>query len=98
MGRPRVYATRAEQQKAYRQRAKEQPAKVGIPANAPAQYRNWRKRIAAAGAELAAISEEMHYWRQDRSAEWEETDHAVNIQSAIDDLADLAEQLEGMEL
>ena len=99
MGRPRIYQNRAEQQAAWRRKQQQTPKPKAIAPTTPThQYRNWRNRIAADAADLAAISEEMHYYRSDRSAEWEETDHGANITSAIDDLADLAEQLEGIEI
>lgn len=105
MARPRQYQTDAERQAAYRQRRAQiaagkrlaqVPAAPGI-ANMAAR-RRWESLIARALADLQTAAEEMHGYYDERSEEWQESERGEEFSGKLDDLEEIAANLEEFSL
>ncbi len=104
MPQPRKYATRADQQAAYRQRriASEQAllSQKGLPAlpaipTLPGKAR-WSAMIAQAHSLLVEAVVEMQSYHDARSAEWQESAKAEELLAKVEQLQETLEQLQGI--
>lgn len=102
MPQPRLYQTRAEQQAAYRARTRRTQEQMlrqkGLPAlpaipSMPGSAR-WRAAIAMASSLLGQTAAEMQDDHDDRSDLWQESEKADVLIKQIEDLEDIAAQLD----
>ena len=96
MPQPRKYATAAERTRAYRERLAAAPL-AERAAKAPT-YAKWRKSLRDAHALLNATYEEIHYWMQERSERWQESDRAGEMEADRDQLQEIVESIENLNL
>lgn len=105
MPQPRKYATRAEQQAAYRNRQlraqQDLLARKGLPRlpaipTIPGNQR-WNAMIEQACTLLTEAAGEMQRYHDDRSDAWQESDTAEEMQARIELLQEAAAQLNGIE-
>lgn len=94
MPQPRRYDDAAARQRAYRARLKAQPA-AARNAKAPG-YAKWRKAIQDAYDLLEGTYEEIHYWMQERSERWQESDRAGDMESDRDSLYEIMEAIDNL--
>ena len=105
MPQPRKYASRAQQQAAYRQRRalceahhlaqKGLPALPAIP-TMPGKAR-WAAMIGQARMLLWEAAQEMHSYHDDRSEAWQQGERAEELQERMEQLEELIATLEGLE-
>ena len=105
MPQPRKYATRADQQSAYRQRRiasekvllsqKGLPALPAIP-SMPGNAR-WSAMIAQAHLLLSEAVVEMQSYHDDRSQEWQDGARAEELLAKLEHLQETMDQLQGIE-
>ena len=102
MPQPRKYATRAEQQAAYRKRRivaeRELLATKGLPAlpavpSLPGHAR-WRAMIAQAQRLLCRAAEEMQSYHDDRSEAWQQSLGAEQMLEKLERLEEIVTQLQ----
>ena len=100
----RKYATRAEQQAAYRHRRaaseKELLARKGLPPlpaipTMPGSAR-WKAMIAQAHLLLSEVIVEMNSYRDDRSEQWQESERGDEHQERIDSVEAVVDALDGL--
>ena len=105
MPQPRKYATRADQQSAYRQRRvasdRELLSKKGLPAlpaipTMPGNAR-WSAMIAQAHLLLSEAVVEMQSYHDDRSQEWQDSTKAEELLAKLEHLQETMDQLQGSE-
>lgn len=96
MPQPRKYASAAERTRAYRERLAAAPL-AERAAKAPT-YAKWRKNLRDAYAILSATQEEIHFWMQDRSERWQESDRAGELEADRDALQEIVESIESLSL
>src|SRR5690349_956119 len=105
MPQPRKYATRAQQQAAYRQRRVLSEAQLlaqkGLPPlpaipTVPGKAR-WSAMLAQARMLLGEAAQEMQTYHDDRSETWQQSDRAQELLSRMEQLEELVDQLEGLE-
>ena len=105
MPQPRKYATRADQQSAYRQRRaaseKELLSQKGLPAlpaipTMPGNAR-WSAMIAQAHLLLSEAATEMQIYHDDRSEAWQDGAKAEDLLAKLEQLQETMDQLQGME-
>jgi hypothetical protein len=105
MPQPRKYATRAEQQAAYRQRRafseRELLATKGLP-SLPAiptlpGHARWRAMLSQAQRLLCAVAEEMQTYHDERSEAWQESANAEAFLAKLERLQETLSQLEDCE-
>jgi hypothetical protein len=105
MPQPRKYATRADQQSAYRQRRvasdRELLSKKGLPAlpaipTMPGNAR-WSAMIAQAHLLLSEAVVEMQSYHDDRSQEWQDGAKAEDLLAKLEHLQETMDQLQGSE-
>ena len=105
MPQPRKYATRADQQSAYRQRrvasVRELLSKKGLPAlpaipTMPGNAR-WSAMIAQAHLLLSEAVVEMQSYHDDRSQEWQDGAKAEDLLAKLEHLQETMDQLQGSE-
>ena len=105
MPQPRKYATRADQQSAYRQRRiasdRELLSKKGLPAlpaipTMPGHAR-WSAMIAQAHLLLSEAVVEMQSYHDDRSQEWQDGAKAEDLLAKLEYLQETIDQLQGSE-
>ena len=101
MPQPRKYATRAEQQLAYRQRCQQartaELSAKGLPplpaiATLPGWPR-WNASLKAAHERLACTLNEMQHYYADRSEDWQESERGEEHQERIDSLETVLDAL-----
>ena len=105
MPQARKYATRADQQSAYRQRRiaserqllsqKSLPALPAIP-TMPGSAR-WSAMIAQAHLLLSEAATEMQIYHDDRSEAWQDGEKAEDMLAKIEHLQETMDQLQGIE-
>jgi hypothetical protein len=105
MPQPRKYATRAQQQAAYRQRriasnrdllaAKGLPPLPAIP-TMPGNAR-WSAMIAQAHLLLSEAVDEMQNYHDDRSEQWQDSTKAEDLLAKLEQLQETMDQLQGIE-
>ena len=102
---PRKYATRAQQQAAYRNRRagaeRELLAQKGLPPlpaipTLPGHAR-WRAIIAQAHQLLSLAVEEMQRYHDDRSEPWQDSARAEELLTKLEHLQEALDQLESIE-
>ncbi len=93
MGRARVYASRAEQQAAYRQRKHQQQQQPAAPDTAPALYQHWRRSLRDIVAHLDTIREQMEDYATQRSERWQESEQASNFEADRDQLEEISDSI-----
>jgi hypothetical protein len=105
MPQPRKYATRAEQQAAYRKRRavsdRELLAQKGLPAlpaipTIPGNAR-WSAMIGQAHRLLSEAIDEMQNYHDDRSEQWQESPKAEELLAKVEHLQETMAQLQGIE-
>ena len=105
MPQPRKYATRADQQSAYRQRRvasdRKLLSKKGLPAlpaipTMPGNAR-WSAMIAQAHLLLSEAVVEMQSYHDDRSQEWQDGAKAEDLLAKLEHLQETMDQLQGSE-
>lgn len=96
MPQPRKYANAAERTRAYRERLAATPLQERA-AKKPT-YPKWRKTLRDAHAILEATYEEIHYWMQERSERWQESDRAGEMEADRDSLQDILASIESLNL
>ena len=89
MPQPRKYATVAERQQAYRRRKQETAA----PVNRTPGYAAWRRDLKQASDIVNRVYEEMHYWIQERSERWQESDRGASMEADRDELWEISDKL-----
>ncbi len=102
---PRRYASRAEQQRAYRERqaearqaeraAKGLPAAPAIP-TIPGKAR-WEALIASALSALDASRDEMQVYFDERSESWQESERGEELRERIENLERIIESFEELD-
>ena len=105
MPQPRKYATRADQQAAYRQRRAVSerallaqkglpplPAIPTMPGNA-----RWSAMIEQAHRLLSEAVAEMQTYHDDRSQEWQDSSKAEDLLAKLESLLETRDQLQGIE-
>jgi hypothetical protein len=105
MPQPRQYASRAEQQAAYRKRReisdRARLAQKGLPAlpSIPSMPGNarWSAMIAQAHLLLSEAVAEMQSYHDDRSEQWQESTKAEDLLAKLEQLQETMEQLQGIE-
>lgn len=102
MPQPKKYATRAEQQAAYRPRRtcseRELLAQKGLPPlpaipTLPGHAR-WRAMLSQAQRLLSAAAQEMQTYHDERSETWQESTHAEELLAKREHLEETLAQLE----
>ena len=103
---PKQYDSRADRQKAYRQRteqarqdaltAKNLPATAPIP-TMPSMAR-WRALHEQARATLQTMYDEMETYRDERSEQWQESDRAEQFQGMIDRVEEVRSAVDDLTL
>jgi len=89
MPQPRKYATVAERQQAYRRRKQETAeSSTGTPG-----YAKWRRELREASDTINRVYEEIHYWMQDRSERWQESDRGAAMEADRDELWEISDKL-----
>jgi hypothetical protein len=105
MPQPKKYASRAEQQAAYRKRRslseRELLAKKGLP-SLPAiptlpGHARWSAMLTQAQALLCAAAEEMQTYHDERSKAWQESANAEEFLAKLERLEETIAQLEDCE-
>lgn len=105
MPQPKKYATRAEQQAAYRQRRslseRELLAKKGLP-SLPAiptlpGHARWRAMLSQAQTLLCTAAQEMQSYHDERSEAWQESANAQDLLANLERLEETISQLEDCE-
>ena len=105
MPQPKKYATRAQQQAAYRQRRavaeRELLAQKGLPPlpaipTLPGQAR-WRAMLSQAQRLLCTVAEEMQTYHDERSEAWQESANAEELLAKLERLQETISQLEDCE-
>ena len=105
MPQPRKYATRAEQQAAYRKRRvisdRERLAQKGLPPlpalpTMPGNAR-WSAMIAQALLLLSEAIDEMQNYHDERSEEWQDSTKAEDLLAKVEQLQETMAQLQGIE-
>jgi len=105
MPQPRKYATRAEQQAAYRKRRvisdRERLAQKGLPPlpalpTMPGNAR-WSAMIAQAHLLLSEAIDEMQNYHDERSEEWQDSTKAEDLLAKVEQLQETMAQLQGIE-
>ena len=105
MPQPRQYASRAEQQAAYRKRREisdqARLAQKGLPAlpsipTIPGNAR-WSAMIAQAHLLLSEAVAEMQSYHDDRSEQWQESAKAEDLLAKLEQLQETMEQLQGID-
>jgi hypothetical protein len=104
MPQPRKYATRAQQQAAYRQRRAlseaQHLAQKGLPPlsaipTMPGSAR-WSAMLAQARLLLCEAAKEMQSYHDDRSETWQQSERAQELLARMEQLEELIETLEGL--
>ena len=105
MPQPRKYATRADQQAAYRNRRvvadQERLAAKGLPPlpaipSMPGNAR-WSAMIAQAHLLLSEAVVEMQTYHDDRSEQWQDSSKAEDLLAKLEQLQETMDQLQGIE-
>ena len=105
MPQPRQYASRAQQQAAYRKRRelcdRARLAQKGLPAlpsipSIPGNAR-WSAMIAQARLLLSEAVAEMQSYHDDRSEPWQESTKAEDLLAKLEQLQETMEQLQGID-
>ena len=105
MPQPRKYATRAEQQAAYRKRRsvseRQLLAQKGLPPlpaipTMPGNAR-WRAMIGQAHLLLSETVSEMQSYHDDRSEQWQDSTKAEELLTKLEHLEETMAQLQGIE-
>jgi hypothetical protein len=96
MPQPRKYQSAAERQRAYRARRERAPLEER--AVVTPSYPKWRKSLREAYGLLEATYEEIHYWIQERSERWQESERAGYIEGDRDQLQEILEMLDNLSL
>ena len=99
---PRLYATRAEQQAAYRQRTKRAQQQVleqkGLPPTPPIPTMpgkaRWRATLEQAHRLLEQVAYEMRQYHDERSEEWQDSEKAQDLIACVETLEELVVQIE----
>ena len=105
MPQPRQYASRAEQQAAYRKRReisdRARLAQKGLPAlpSIPSMPGNarWSAMIAQAQTLLSEAVSEMQSYHDDRSEPWQESVKAEELLAKLEQLQETIDQLQGID-
>jgi predicted RNase H-like HicB family nuclease len=97
MGRTSIYATAAERQKAYRERAASRVISPVISAPPKPKKRSRPARLVAAENDIRTLLEEYEDWRGRIPEALEDTAQAQSLDDAIEKLTDAAELLAGIE-
>ena len=105
MPQPRQYASRAEQQAAYRKRReiadRSRLALKGLPPlpSIPSMPGNarWSAMIAQAHLLLSGAAVEMQSYHDDRSEPWQESPKAEELLGRLEQLQEAIDQLQGIE-
>lgn len=90
MPQPRKYTDVAERQRAYRARKKTVAA---APSTGTPGYSKWRKELREASDTINRVYEEMHYWIQERSERWQESDRGASMEADRDELWEISDKL-----
>jgi hypothetical protein len=95
---PKQYESRADRQRAYRQRLAASSAAPTAAPKIPARAgkRRWAALIDASRAMLESARDEMQEYYDDRSEAWQEGERAEELQAAIDALESVIAELEGL--